>query len=84
MQHESKNRPSIGVTEVIQDVQHNSYLTNSLLDHFNVACLSVYNNNWSNIHDFTPVEGERNWSLLRNPACIEDFVKLPSAEESKW
>ena len=33
-------------------------------DQFKSACLSIFNNNWSNIHDFTPAEGERNWSLL--------------------
>ena len=26
--------------------------------------MSVYNNNWSTIHDFTPVPGENNYSLL--------------------
>ena len=33
-------------------------------DQFAAAGLSVYNNNWSNIYDFTPAAGERTWSLL--------------------
>ncbi len=32
--------------------------------HFKSSGLSPFNNLWWNIHDFTPVEGEKNWSLL--------------------
>ena len=31
---------------------------------FEAAKLSVFNNNWSNIHDYTPAAGERTWNLL--------------------
>ena len=31
---------------------------------FEAAKLSVFNNNWGNIHDYTPAAGERTWSLL--------------------
>ena len=33
-------------------------------DQFRAAGFSIFNNNWSNIHDFTPVEGEINFSVL--------------------
>lgn len=33
-------------------------------DQFKAADISLFNNNWSNIHDFTPVADETNWSLL--------------------
>ncbi|XP_049623268.1 protein XRP2 [Suncus etruscus] len=48
---------------------------------FKDAGLSIFNNNWSNIHDFTPVSGELNWSLLPEDAVIQDHVPLPSTEE---
>ena len=28
------------------------------------AKFSIFNNNWSNIHDFTPVPGEQNYLLM--------------------
>ncbi|KAB7505404.1 Protein XRP2, partial [Armadillidium nasatum] len=31
------------------------------VDHFKKSNLNIFNNNWSEIHDFTPVEGEKNW-----------------------
>ena len=31
---------------------------------FEAAKLSVYNNNWGNVHDYTPAAGEQTWSLL--------------------
>jgi len=33
-------------------------------EQFSNAGLSVFNNNWSHIHDFTPVQNERNFTLL--------------------
>jgi len=36
----------------------------SFIDQFNKAGVSLVNNNWSNIHDFTPASGEVNWTLL--------------------
>ena len=35
-----------------------------LLGQFEAAKLSLFNNNWSNIYDFTPAGGETTWSLL--------------------
>ena len=34
------------------------------VDQFDAAGLSLYNNNWSNIHDFTPAAEVETWSLL--------------------
>ncbi|XP_019384015.1 PREDICTED: protein XRP2 [Crocodylus porosus] len=50
---------------------------------FKDAGLSIFNNTWSNIHDFTPVSGENNWSLLPEDGAVQDFVPLPSSEELK-
>lgn len=33
-------------------------------DQFQKSGLSVFNNNWSDIHDFTPVPDEKNYSFL--------------------
>ena len=43
-------------------MQINLYAWN--VGQFDAAGLSLYNNNWSNIHDFTPAPGERTWTLM--------------------
>ncbi|XP_008327583.1 protein XRP2 [Cynoglossus semilaevis] len=48
--------------------------------HFKDAGLSIFNNNWSNVHDFTPVSGENNWSLLPENAAVLDYVHAPDPE----
>uniref|UniRef100_A0A8D0GHU3 Protein XRP2 n=1 Tax=Sphenodon punctatus TaxID=8508 RepID=A0A8D0GHU3_SPHPU len=50
---------------------------------FKDAGLSIFNNTWSNIHDFTPVSGENNWSLLPDHAITHEYVPLPTSEELK-
>ncbi|KAJ4443069.1 hypothetical protein ANN_04719 [Periplaneta americana] len=50
-------------------------------EHFQQAGLSVFNNNWSSIHDFTPIEGENNWCLFPDTIRIQDYVSLPAAQE---
>ncbi|XP_073397553.1 protein XRP2 [Dendrobates tinctorius] len=50
---------------------------------FKDAGLSIFNNTWSNIHDFTPVSGETNWSLLPSDCRIQDLVPLPDSDELK-
>ncbi|XP_037676719.1 protein XRP2 [Choloepus didactylus] len=50
---------------------------------FKDAGLSIFNNTWSNIHDFIPVSGELNWSLLPEDAVVQDCVPLPTTEELK-
>lgn len=56
------------------------YYYPDLAFHFKDAGLSIFNNNWSNIHDFTPVSGENNWSLLPETSAVLDFVPAPNAE----
>lgn len=50
-------------------------------EHFQKAALSVFNNNWSNVHDFTPIEGENNWCLFPDTIRIQDYVSLPASPE---
>ncbi|KAJ3598838.1 hypothetical protein NHX12_032802 [Muraenolepis orangiensis] len=50
------------------------YYYPELAFHFKDAGLSVFNNNWSNVHDFTPVSGENNWGLLTEAS---DVVPTP-------
>ncbi|XP_062854047.1 protein XRP2 [Trichomycterus rosablanca] len=56
------------------------YYYPDLAFHFKDAGLSIFNNNWSNIHDFTPVSGETNWSLLPEDAVVSDYVSFPDSE----
>ena len=52
-------------------------------DHFTKSRISIFNNNWANIHDFTPVEGETNWSSVTQNSALEELFKLPQSEEFK-
>nr|XP_004668856.1 protein XRP2 [Jaculus jaculus] len=54
-----------------------------LASQFKDAGLSIFNNTWSNIYDFTPVTGELNWSLLSENAMVKDYVPIPTTEELK-
>uniref|UniRef100_A0A8C9R5R2 Protein XRP2 n=1 Tax=Scleropages formosus TaxID=113540 RepID=A0A8C9R5R2_SCLFO len=56
------------------------YYYPELTFHFKDAGLSIFNNNWSNVHDFSPVPGESNWSLLPEDATVLDYVPLPDAD----
>jgi hypothetical protein len=61
---------------------HQHILDNvSVAEHFQQAGLSVFNNNWSSVHDFTPIEGENNWCLFPNTIRIQDYVSLPASQE---
>nr|CAD7455764.1 unnamed protein product [Timema tahoe] len=46
--------------------------------HLQEAGLSCFNNNWSDVHDFTPVDGETNWCLLPFSVTVEDYMTVPS------
>ena len=46
---------------------------NGFGDHLKKAKVSQFNNNWNNIHDFTPIPGENNYSLLTKVK----FKRLP-------
>ena len=50
-------------------------------EQFKKSGLSVFNNNWFNLHDFTPVAGETNWSLLPENSSVENYIPFPSTEE---
>lgn len=60
-----------------------------LLGQFEAANLSVFNNNWSSIFDFTPAAGETTWILLPEVcerSCGADFserkyTKIPTTSE---
>lgn len=56
------------------------YFYPDLGSQFKEAGLSIFNNNWSNLHDFTPVSGENNWSLLPETSAVLDSLPLPDAE----
>jgi len=47
---------------------------------FHNAGLSPFNNNWSNIHDFTPVEMEQNWSTFNEAVTVEEYLPKPQTE----
>ncbi|XP_014665151.1 PREDICTED: protein XRP2-like [Priapulus caudatus] len=49
------------------------YNYEELEDQFKAADISLFNNNWSNIHDFTPVADETNWGLLPESCLIVFF-----------
>ncbi|XP_061834520.1 protein XRP2 [Nerophis lumbriciformis] len=55
------------------------YYYPQLAAHFKDAGLSVFNNNWSNVHDFTPVAGETNWSLLPESTAVLESVPAPDS-----
>lgn len=57
------------------------YFYPQLEGQFRDCGLSIFNNNWSNIHDFTPVPDEApNFSFLPEDAKVEDYVPLPTVE----
>ena len=41
------------------------------------AEVTPWNNNWWNVHDFSPVEGGKNWSKLGQMFKVHDFLPLP-------
>jgi len=47
-----------------------------LLQQMEKSGLSVFNNNWYNIHDFTPVTEAKNWTLLPENVSLSDVINL--------
>ena len=43
--------------------------------------LSQFNNNWSDVHDFTPVTDEQNWLAVLPPEALDEQFLLPQSEE---
>uniref|UniRef100_T1IP16 Protein XRP2 n=1 Tax=Strigamia maritima TaxID=126957 RepID=T1IP16_STRMM len=52
-----------------------------LENHFRNAGLSEFNNNWNDVHDFTPIEGETNWGFISNDNSAEYTFPLPTTDE---
>jgi protein XRP2 len=50
-----------------------------LEEQFRQSGLSIFNNNWSNVHDFTPVQDEKNFSLLAPGGNLADYVPMPDS-----
>jgi len=50
-----------------------------LQDQFSAAALNVFNNCWSNLHDFTPVDDECNWSVI--PLSEKPYDQIPAPTE---
>ncbi|XP_067934750.1 protein XRP2-like [Watersipora subatra] len=51
-----------------------------LLEHLRAAGLSPFNNNWNNIHDFTPVPGENNYAFIKRSTALTEYLPLPTTE----
>ena len=58
-----------------------SVITLFSLDQFKKAGLSIFCSNWFNIHDFTPVDGENNWSLLSEGVTVQSYVPNPANDD---
>ncbi|KAG0729473.1 Protein XRP2 [Chionoecetes opilio] len=64
----------------IEVAQDNECVRGLVNNHFAKAGLSVFNNNWSNVYDFTPVEGETNWSTVTQPSALPRSLPLPRSQ----
>ncbi|KAL5007276.1 hypothetical protein ScPMuIL_016082 [Solemya velum] len=56
------------------------YFYPQLAGQFEMASLSVYNNSWSTIHDFTQDPTETHFSLLPQDAKCDAYVPIPTSE----
>ncbi|CAK8686444.1 unnamed protein product [Clavelina lepadiformis] len=54
-----------------------------LLEQFQQAMLSVYNNNWSNIHDFTPTPQSKNWKMIHEDVSLSELFQVNSNPQSE-
>ncbi|XP_060568964.1 protein XRP2-like [Ruditapes philippinarum] len=61
-----------------------TYYYPELAGQFKEAKLSVFNNNWSNIHDFTQDDNMKHFTLLPEDCKVDDFVPLPSTEDFQF
>ena len=57
------------------------YWYNDLADHMASASLTPWNNYWSQIYDFSPVQGEKNWKKAGRMFKVEDYLPLPEDVE---
>ncbi|KAF0289377.1 Protein XRP2 [Amphibalanus amphitrite] len=51
-----------------------------LKDHFDAMGLQIFSSCWSNIHDFTPVDGESNWEVMEEKEAETMDIRLPADE----
>lgn len=58
-----------------------SYSYPELENQFRSAGLSIFNNDWHDVRDFTPSDEECNWSTLPNDCKIEDYIPVPVGNE---
>lgn len=58
------------------------FVLNLFTEQFKKAGLSVFNNCWCTIHDFTPVDGERNWGIL--PENTTPFQYIKTGGDQFW
>ncbi|XP_060576615.1 LOW QUALITY PROTEIN: protein XRP2-like [Ruditapes philippinarum] len=61
-----------------------TYYYPELAGQFKDAKLSVFNNNWSNIHDFTQDDNMKHFTLLPEDCKVDDFVPLPSTDDFQF
>lgn len=48
-----------------------------LKEHMKMAGLSPFNNLWSDVHDFTPADGDENWCSLPSKVRLQDYITPP-------
>ncbi|XP_065829487.1 protein XRP2-like [Oscarella lobularis] len=71
------------IIESSTGMQFGCYQANypKLEDHFSAAGISLFENNWSNIHDYSPIPGEENWKLIAPDAAgVDEYFSAPSEE----
>ena len=59
------------------------YNYTGLSGQLHAAELSPYNNLWYNVHDFTAVQGEKNWVLQGEIFKVQDFLPIPEMEQER-
>ena len=57
-------------------MKDNVNLSFCFVDQFRASGLTVYNNNWSNIHDFTPITEHKNFSLLSEVLFVISYFLI--------
>ena len=55
----------------------------NMLNHYSRANLSMFNNHWDNVHDFTPGDSEKNWKITPNDLCPTEVFSLTSSGDGE-
>lgn len=61
-----------------------AYYYPELAGQFRDAGLSVFDNNWSNIHDFTQDDTMKHFTVLPEDAKVEDYVPRPTGDDFQF